>query len=141
VTAPSSFVPASAQPTPLGSGHSPQVQIGAGFVTFGTRADDQLHIIDPAASFALRDRVVWSAFLTEPADSVDLHVQVFKVDGTPPNGERLILDEAVTPLLRGAQVFQRRIRPSDALDGPGIYVVRYLRGTDILSQGSMEITT
>ena len=76
-----------------------------------------------------------------PANSVDLRVQIFKVDETASTGERLILDEAVTPLVQQAQVFQRRIRPSEVLEGVGVYVVRYVRGTEILSQGSVEITT
>jgi hypothetical protein len=131
----------SAVPSSLPSAAPPSVQVGAGYVTFGTRADRQLRIVDPAATFPLGERVIWSAFLTQPANSTDLHVQVFKVDGTPPTGERLVLDEAVTPVAVESQIFQRRIRPSEALDGPGIYVVRYVRGAEILSEGSMEITT
>jgi hypothetical protein len=97
--------------------------------------------LNPAASFDIGDRVIWSAFLTEPANSIDLRIQIFKVDGTPPTGERLILDEAVVTAAQGGQIFQRRIQPSEVLDGPGIYVVRYMRGPDILSQGSLEITS
>jgi hypothetical protein len=110
-------------------------------VTFGTTVDRQLHITDPRARFDLADRVAWSAYLVEPASSVDLRVQIYKLDGTAPTGERLISDEPVTPLVTGAQVFQRRLRPADALDGPGIYVVRYVRGTEIVSQGAVEITS
>jgi hypothetical protein len=134
-------VPASFLPTAPPGSQPPLVQIGPGYVTFGTRADTELRIVDPSASFAIGDRVVWSAYLTDRADSADLRIQVFKVDGTPPTGERLVLDAAVTPRVRRAQIFQRRIRPSEALDGPGLYVVRYVRGTDILSQGSLEITS
>ena len=119
---------------------APLVNVGPGFVTFGTRADRQLRIVDPAGSFGIGERVVWSAYLTQPANSIDLRVQVFKLDGTPPTGERLILDEAVTPLAQDAQIFQRRIRPSEVLDGAGLYVVRYVRGTAILSEGQVEIT-
>jgi hypothetical protein len=119
---------------------APVVQVGAGFVSFGTRSDRQLRIVDPRASFNLAERVTWSGYLVEPANSVDLRVQIYKVDGTPPNGERLISDEAVTPFVTGAQLFQRRIRPADAMDGPGVYVVRYVRGSQIMSQGWLEIT-
>ena len=137
---PTSFLPSvpSSQPP---SSQPPLVQIGPGYITFGTRADTELRIVDPATSFAIGDRVIWSAYLTERTDSADLRIQIFKVDGTPPTGERLVFDEPVTPLVQGAQIFQRRIRPSEALDGPGVYVVRYVRGTDILSQGSLEITS
>ena len=119
---------------------APLVNVGPGFVTFGTRADKQLRIEDPAGSFPIGERVAWSAYLTQPANSIDLRVQVFKLDGTPSTGERLILDEAVTPLVQNTQLFQRRIRPSEVLDGAGLYVVRYVRGTEILSEGRVEIT-
>lgn len=144
VVAPPTATPVPVAPTvlvtPVPTGLPPTVQVGPGFVTFGTRADRQLRIVDPAASFPVDERIVWSAFLTQPANSADLRVQVFKVDGTPPTGERLVLDKAVTPVVSGGQIYQRRIRPSNALDGPGVYVVRYVRGTEILSEGSLEIT-
>ena len=136
-TAPGNLPTAQASPR---ANAAPQVQIGPGFVTFGTRSDRRLHIVDPRATFALSERVVWSAFLTERADSIELRVHIVKLDGTPPSGERLIADEAVTPLVRGAQIFERRILPSEQLDGPGIYAIRYVRGTQILSEGSLEIT-
>jgi hypothetical protein len=140
-TATTDPVPATILPSVPPASQPPVVQVGPGYVTFGTRADRQLRIVDPTARFAIGNRIVWSAYLTTPADSVDLRVQIFKVDGTPPAGERLVQDDPVTPVARGAQIFQRRIRPADVLDGPGIYVVRYVRGTDILAQGSLEITS
>jgi hypothetical protein len=136
----SAVAPATAIASPVASVPPPQVHIGKGFVTFGTQSDSRLHILDPRASFSMSERIVWSAYLSQRADSAELRVHVFKVDGTPPTGERLIADEAVTPLVQGAQIFERRISPADIFEGPGIYVVRYVRGTDILSQGSLEIT-
>ncbi|MGI8928946.1 MAG: hypothetical protein ACR2H0_05715 [Candidatus Limnocylindrales bacterium] len=119
----------------------PLVQIGEGFVTFGTRSDDQLHILDPRSTFGIDERIVWSAFLTARADSVDLLIRILKMDNTAIGGERLISEEAVTPVVVGAQIFQDRIRPQVALDGSGIYVVRYLRGEVVLSEGFVEITS
>jgi hypothetical protein len=109
-------------------------------VTFGTRSNRQLHIIDPRASFSIDGRIVWSAYLAERADSAELRVNIYKIDGTPPTGERLIVDDEVTPLVLDAQIFERRIQPREVLDGPGIYVVRYVRGTEVLSEGAVEIT-
>jgi hypothetical protein len=117
----------------------PLVQIGEGYVTFGTQLDDQLHVIDPRATFSIDERIVWSAFLTQPADAVDLHIQIVKQDSTAVGGERLILDEAVTPLVRNAQIFQLHLKPK-LLDGAGIYIVRYLKGTDVMSEGGVLIT-
>ncbi len=86
------------------------------------------------------ERIVWSAFLTERADSIELRVHVLKIDGAAVGGERLIIDSEVTPIVRDAQIFSRRLRPEAVLEGPGVYVVRYLRGTDVLSEGFLEIT-
>ncbi len=37
--------------------------------------------------------------------------------------------------MTGAQIFTRRIKPARALDGPGLYVVRYVRADEVLSEG------
>lgn len=142
---------ASAQPTvtPTGSAPVPTiaptsvpplVQIGEGFVTFGTRSDDQLHVIDPRSTFGVDERIVWSAFLIAPADSVELIIRILKIDSAAIGGERLIAEAAVTPLVRNAQIFRSRIWPQAGLDGPGVYVVRYVRGEDVMSEGFLEIT-
>lgn len=131
--------PWSPVPSVVPTAVAPLVQVGAGYVTFGTHIDDQLHITDPRATFSLDERIVWSAYLTEPADAVDLHIQIVKKDSAAVGGERLILDEAVTPLVRNAQVLQLRLKPR-LLDGPGIYIVRYLKGTDALAEGGVQIT-
>lgn len=141
-TAQPTITPAgSTTPTVVPTSIPPLVQIGEGFVTFGTRSDDQFHIIDPRSTFGIGERIVWSAFLTAPADSVDLLIRILKMDNSAIGGERLILETAVTPLVRDAQIFQNRIRPQAVLDGPGIYVVRYLLGEDVLSEGFLEVTT
>jgi hypothetical protein len=128
-------------PAPSPTNVPPLVQIGEGFVTFGTRADDQLRIEDPRSVFHAGERIVWSAYLTERADSAELRIQISKLDSAEVSGERLISDSAVTPDVRNAQIFQSRIRPQNGLDGPGVYVVRYVRGTDVLAEGFVEITT
>ena len=140
-TLPTNTPPSSITPTVAPTSVPPLVHIGEGFVTFGTRSDDQLHIVDPRSTFAIDERIVWSAFLTARADSVDLLIRILKMDNTAIGGERLIMEEAVTPLVVNAQIFQNRIRPQAALDGPGIYVVRYLFGEDVLSEGFLEVTS
>ena len=109
-------------------------------MTFGTRADSSLHIEDPKSVFRVNERIVWSAFLSERADSVNLLVRISKIDPAAIGGERVISDSPVTPLVRNAQIFENRIRPASALEGPGIYAVRYIRGEEILSEGFVEIT-
>jgi hypothetical protein len=119
----------------------PLVQIGEGFVTFGTMADDQLHIVDPRSSFAATERIVWSAYLTRPADAIDLAFRIVKIDSTVEGGERLILEEPVTPLVRNAQILGHRIRPDMVLEGAGVYTVRYVRGDVVLAEGSFEVAS
>ena len=105
-----SVVPASTLPSPAATNPPPLVQIGEGFVTFGTRADNSLHIVDPKSVFRLNERIVWSAFLSEVADSADLLVRISKIDPAAIGGERVISEAPVTPLVRNAQLFQNRLR-------------------------------
>ncbi len=126
---------ASAATSPSPTPFVPPVQVGPGFVTFGTRADAQLHIVDPRAAFARNERITWSAHLSEPANSVDLRLRISKLDPTAPGGELLVSDDQVTPIVTDGQLFTRRIRPAGALSGPGVYVVRYVRGDQLMSEG------
>ncbi|MEP7158487.1 MAG: hypothetical protein ABI797_03595 [Chloroflexota bacterium] len=126
-----SVAPSSASPSP----GAPTVQVGRGFVTFGTKADENVNITDPRATFTMSDTIRWSAYLTERADADDLRVLILKLDPEAENGERLISDSDVRLHVK-AQRFGRRIDPSDVLDGPGTYVVRYVRGDTVMSEGS-----
>jgi hypothetical protein len=123
-------------PTPV----PPVVHVGPGFVTFGTRADATLHVLDPRATFAGDERITWSAFLTARADSNELRLKIYKLDPAAVGGEALISDAEVTPLVRNAQIFQHRLRPDAALQGPGIYVVRYVRGIELMSEGYFQVS-
>jgi hypothetical protein len=127
--------PATPSPPPSATPFLPIVQVGPGFVTFGTQADAEVNIIDPRSSFQIDETVAWSAYLTEPANSADLQVRVLKLDAAVETGERLISEAGVQPLVQGAQRFGRRIKPARVLDGPGIYVVRCVRGETVMSEG------
>lgn len=125
--------------TPATTHVPPLVHIGEGYVTFGTDLDAQSHVTDPRSTFSRNQRIAWSAYLSAPADSTELRVQILKLDDAVVGGERLILDDGVPPFIVDAQIFTRRIRPQAVLDGPGVYVVRYLRETELLSEGFLEI--
>jgi hypothetical protein len=116
-----------------------QIQIGPGFVTFGTQRNSQLRITDPQSTFSLSQRIRWSAHLTEPADSDDLRFHVAKLDPEAEGGERLIHDDEVQPDVDNVQIFARRFRASRYLEGAGVYVVRYLRGDEIMAEGSFLV--
>ena len=102
-------------------------------MTFGTRADDDLNILDPRTSFTSEERIAWSAYLIDAVDSATVRALVIKADPEAPGGERLVVDEGVTPATT-AQIFVRRIRPR-FLEGPGFYTVRYVRGERLLAEG------
>ena len=98
---PVTFPAATLLPTPGGTSAPPLVEIGEGFVTFGTRSDRGLHILDPRSTFAINERIVWSAFLTSAADSIQLHFQDLNLDpATPARRAGYFLDEPVTPLVQ-----------------------------------------
>jgi len=118
----------------------PLIQVGPGFVTFGTRADNELRILDPRTSFASSERITWSAYMIDTVNTAEVRVLVTKSDPGAPGGERLITDEAVTPASTSAQIFIRRIRPPRFLDGPGFYTVRYVRGDRLLAEGYFVVT-
>lgn len=133
-TATSSPAP-SAETTPF----VPQVQVGPGYVTFGTKTNSQLRVTDPQSAFDIDQRMRWSAHLTQPANSAELRVHVSKADAAAEGGERLIRDEEVKPRVTGAQIFAKTLRPSRYLEGPGLYVVRYVRGEEVMAVGSFLI--
>ncbi|MDL2335160.1 MAG: hypothetical protein QFC55_03915 [Chloroflexota bacterium] len=139
-SATTSPVPTSPGPTPTASPFVPTVQVGPGFVTFGTRLNPDQTVADPRATFVPSDRLVWSGFLTEASDAADVSVRLFKLDETAPNGERLLSEGEARPQAKAALHLSRKdINPSRALDGPGIYLVRYLKGELVLAQGYFEL--
>jgi hypothetical protein len=135
---PSEATPTPTLPTPT---FVPQVQEGPGFVTFGTQTDSSLHVTDARATFSSADpRVVWSAHLSSPANAADLHVEIYKLDATASNGRRLLWNTQPTVHATNAVLFVSHLRTHTALDGPGIYEVRYVRGHDVLADGFFEFT-
>lgn len=139
----------SGQPTPSGAAANPspsatfvpQVKEGPGYVTFGTKINSKLRVTDPRATFSSRDaRVVWSAYLSSPADAADLHIEILKLDSSAANGKRVLWDHGLTIKAKDAQIYQSYLRTSTALAGPGVYEVQYLRGNEILADGFFEYT-
>lgn len=127
-------------PTPNPTPFVPTVQVGPGFVTFGTRFNPDGNVADPQALFVPSDRIVWSGYLTEPTDRSDLTVRLYKLDDSVPGGERLLSEgEARTRVNDGLHFTRSGVNPNRALDGPGIYLVRYLRTDIVLAEGYFEL--
>ncbi|HUP83477.1 MAG TPA: hypothetical protein VM284_04725 [Candidatus Limnocylindria bacterium] len=131
---------ATPEPTPIPTPFIVTVQVGPGFVTFGTQLNDDRTIADPRALFVPSDRISWSAYLTDPNDAVDVVVRLYKLDDSVPGGERLLSEGAAQPKVKEAVLFTRdKLSPSRALDGPGIYLVRYIRTDVVLAEGYFEL--
>jgi hypothetical protein len=126
-------IPATPGPTPF----VPPVMQGSGFITFGTTADAQFHILNPTTTFTQDQQILWSAYLTESANSVDLRVRILRLDATQPSGQQLVREEQVTPRADNIRIFFHRFRLNGA--GPGLYTIQYVRGDQILSTGSFLV--
>ena len=128
------------EPTPIATPFVPVVQVGPGFVTFGSGINPDGTVIDPRALFVPSDRIAWSGFLTEPTDASDLIVRLYKLDDSVVGGERLLSEGDAKPRVQDGLHFTRfPINPNRALDGPGIYLVRYYRTDIVLAEGYFEL--
>lgn len=133
-------LPATEAPiTPAPTISVPAVQIGPGFITFGTTSDASLHVTDPRSTFAIDQPMVWSAYLSETADAADLRIRILKLDPSAPDGQTLIREDPVTPNVQNVRIFFRRLHPIGATGGAGLYTIQYVRGDQILAQGSFVI--
>jgi hypothetical protein len=111
---------------------------GPGFITFGTTADAGYHVSDPKTTFAIDEPMVWSAHLSERANASDLRIRIFIQDPTQPSGQRLFREDAVTPDAT-AEIFFRRLRPIGVTAGAGLFTIEYVRGDQVLAQGSFLV--
>lgn len=132
--------PSSPSAAPSATPFVPTVQVGPGFVTFGTQLNRDMTVADPRASFAPSDRIAWSAYLTEASNAADVTARLYKLDSAAPGGERLLSEGGARPKIKDSLHFTRSgIRPGRDLDGPGIYLVRYFKGEAILAVGYFEL--
>ena len=133
-------VPATPILSPTPSPFAVKVQTGPGYVTFGTGLNSDRTIADPRATFVPSDRISWSGQMTEAVDSADVRVRLFILDDSAPNGERLLSEGAAQPKGTAQTFFTRdRLSPAHALDGPGIYLVRYVKGEQVLAEGYFQL--
>ena len=136
-SAPTSSPPPTATPAP--TVFVPDVQVGPGYVTFGTKTNGRLDVTDPRATFGPSETMVWSAYLAAPADSVDLEIRILKLDPVAPDGQRLVRVDPVKPKATNAQRFVRTVRVKRVLAGPGLYTIQYVRSGEIVAEGSFLV--
>jgi hypothetical protein len=136
---PSAPPPTAERPTPAPTLFVPPVVSGPGYITFGTTANDQLEITDPKTTFGVDEPIVWSASLSDVANSTDLSILTFRLDATQPTGQLLVRQEPVTPNVQGAHLFLRHVHPIGSTEGAGLYTIEYVRGDQVLAQGSVLV--
>lgn len=124
----------SPEPTPL----EVEVREGAGFVTFGSSWNRGLQMQGVSATFTPGGRIAWSAVLSEPAGAPTLDVTVSRVDPAEAT-EEITWEEEYAVQNQGSERVLRRVPINRVTDGPGIYVVRYARGGEVLSEGYFEL--
>ncbi|CAN5679330.1 hypothetical protein BH23CHL7_BH23CHL7_24420 [soil metagenome] len=121
-------------PTPL----EIEVREGPGAITFGTENDRDLRITDPSVTFPSRGRMAWSAELTEPAGVELLQIDIGRVDAD--DGSEEIISTLEQEVDNPNHIrFLRRWRIQRLVDSPGIYVVRYLRDGQLMSEGYFRV--
>ncbi|HWH23741.1 MAG TPA: hypothetical protein VNW68_02485 [Candidatus Limnocylindria bacterium] len=126
-----------AEPTPGPTPFELEEAEGPGHITFGTANNSRLRVTDPATTFTANTRITMSADLLRRINSRDGRVHFYRYD--PSTGEEeLVRDDPVRPEARNAGLFLRWVQPNRELEGPGIYIVRYVRGDEILAEGAFE---
>lgn len=127
------------EPTPEPTPFEVEVLEGPGFITFGTNTNNNLRITDPRVVFELGDRITISAQLTEPTGSAAMAIHFYRYDPEA-DEEEFLLEQEVRPRVSSASVFSRRVNTSNLFDEAGIYVMRYMRGDVVMSEGWFELT-
>lgn len=126
-------------PTPEPTPFEVEVREGPGYVTFGTNVNNNLRVTDARAVFELGERMTISAQMIEPAGSAEMTIHFYRYDPQT-GGEEFLLEQDVRPRVSSASVFSRRVNTSNLFDEPGFYVMRYLRGDEVMSEGWFELT-
>jgi hypothetical protein len=127
------------EPTPEPTPFEVEVREGPGYVTFGTNVNNNLRVTDARAVFELGERMTISAQMTEPAGSAEMVIHFYQYDPQT-DSEEFLLEQEVRPRVSSASVFSRRVNTSNLFDEPGFYVMRYLRGDEVMSEGWFELT-
>lgn len=130
--------PAAPQATPLVPTQAPVA--GTGVVTFGTSYDpDDLSIPDPRTRFkSTYSPIAWSASLIEPAGATSLTFVIASQSAT--GVERIIIKEDVDVSDPAFDVMANQADLALVVGRvSGTYVVRYLRGSTVLAEGTFTL--
>lgn len=113
----------------------------AGAVKFGSAVDKGTFQLvgAPKSSFASTDTLAYVATFTEPVNAASLRLVIAKTEGA---GEQLLVDEPIALSNPASIVLADDIVLADLmpfLDGPGEYVMRFLREATPLAHGTFSI--
>jgi hypothetical protein len=129
----------SPSPEPAATPFEVEVRQGAGYLTFGSGwTRGSLEMQNVSATFTPGGRIAWSAVLSEPAGAPALDVVAARLDfeeGT----EEVTWEERYEMQNQQSERILRRVAINNLTDGPGVYVVRYLRNGEVLSEGYFEL--
>jgi hypothetical protein len=138
IATPQITLPPTPEPTPEPTPIEVEVREGAGFVTFGSGWDRAHNMQDISSTFTPGGRIAWSAIFTEPAGVPALDVVAARVNAED-GAEQVTWEERYEMQNQSSERVLRRVPINRLTDGPGIYVVRYLRGEEVLSEGLFEL--
>lgn len=127
-------------PSPSPTPFPVEVREGPGFITFGRDyGTDPARILDPSATFATGGRIAWLANLGGPAGTTQLQIVVARYD--PLTGSTTATyDRNYSPNSANSAVFLRRFGNINTLiDGPGIYVARYVVAGETRAEGYFRV--
>jgi hypothetical protein len=141
--APIATPPPTAQPEPTadapeGTPFVVDVEEGRGHITFGTGRGGDLRVANPRASFELGERPFYSAQLRETSLTDRIRIEVRRYDPGE-GGETAVAELNLATNLPRVHTVRQRLDTS-ALDGPGVYVMRFVAGDDVQAEGWFEVT-
>jgi hypothetical protein len=112
---------------------------GSGSISFGTGIDTStLTVTGPTAVFAVGQKVGWVATLKEPANATTL---TFVIARKLANGAEQTLYTWPTPVSNPTfQVLANTSDFSTVATEPGDYLIRFLRDTTVLAEGTFTIS-
>jgi hypothetical protein len=112
---------------------------GDGIVRFGTGYDPAtLAITGAKTTFKVTADVAWSASLSDSVNATKLHWVISKVAAGGSETVEFVQDIDIGD--PSADTVANKAELGTLLSGPGIYVMRYLRDSTILAEGSFTLT-
>lgn len=127
---------------PLHSSSGSKGTVHSGVVEFGSAyANNPLRIVQPHSSFGPNDTVAWVAHLAQDAGTTSLTREFIRVRR---GGHKIAVYQTVVTLSSPSDNALGLALPVSALatkgvTSPGTYILRYLRGSTVLAEGTFTL--